>query len=200
MALNLIFVAVGLLICFGGIYFRRLCAGVLGFVWGVLGSFLVALLTMGIWEVGEDGSLIVILLCGIVAAIVSAKYYKVCAAINGFMSAFSFVLLFLLLADLVDSSAVAFIISGIAGLIVAAVCYKYYDYSFIIITALSGGFVASLGGFCLIENGSLDELMAYMLWYGPEEMSPILIGTVVLGIIGFFAQLQRLKKIQETQQ
>lgn len=198
--MNLIFVVVGLLICFGGIYLRRPCAGVLGFVWGVLGSFLIALLTIGIWEVGEDGSLIVILLCGIVAAIVSAKYYKVCAAINGFMSAFSFALFFLLLADLVDSSAAAFIISGIIGLIVAAICYKYYDYSFIIITALSGGFVASLGGFCLIESSDLEDLMAVLLWYGPEEMNPILIGMIVLGIVGFIVQLRQFKKMQEAQQ
>lgn len=197
MALNLLFLAMGLLICFAGIYLRRVCAGILGFVWGILASFWVILLTMGIWEVGEDGTLVIMLVCGIVAAAISAIYYKACAAINGFMSAFSFSALFLMLAEIVDSSAAVIFISAVIGLVVAVICFKFCDYSFITITALSGGFVASIGGFCLMENAGIDELLVAFLWSGPDDMSPILIGTIVLGIIGFFVQLQKLKKVQE---
>lgn len=39
MGVNLFLLCVGLVICFGGIYFRKVVSGLLGFVWGaVLGG------------------------------------------------------------------------------------------------------------------------------------------------------------------
>lgn len=51
MGVNLFLLCVGLVICFGGIYFRKVVSGLLGFVWGaVLGG--VVLLFMGISQGG----------------------------------------------------------------------------------------------------------------------------------------------------
>lgn len=36
MGLNLLLLVVGLVICFGGIYIRKVCSAILGLIWGAL--------------------------------------------------------------------------------------------------------------------------------------------------------------------
>ena len=44
--LNLLLLVVGLVICFGGIYIRKVCSAILGLIWGALCSFAVILMTV----------------------------------------------------------------------------------------------------------------------------------------------------------
>ena len=105
--------------------------------------------------------------------------------------------LLLAIADAVDSPEVALFIAAIIGIVVAIISYRFYDYSFIIITALSGAFVASIGGLGLIKQYDAEEMIMRFLWYGFDDAGTILIATIILGIVGFLVQLHRLKNDTE---
>lgn len=194
MGLNFILIILGLVICFGGIYFRRVCSGILGFVWGVIGAFIVALLAVGLWYI-DDGTLIAIIVSGVIFALISAIYYKVCVAINGFMSSATIVLFLLMLSDSMDSAFGMIALAAIVGLICAVITYKFHDYSYVIITALSGSFIASVGFLGVMKGYDMEEVLVAIMWYGAEVLSSVLLGTILLGVIGFFVQLRRLKNI-----
>lgn len=194
MGLNYIIIILGLVICFGGIYFRRVCSGILGFVWGVIGAFIVALLTVGLWNM-DDETLTAIILSGAIFAFISAIHYKVCVAINGFMSSATIVLFLLMISDSMDSASGMIALAVIIGLFFAAFTYKFHDYSYIVITALSGAFTASVGLLGVMKGCDIEDVFASIIWHGAEELSPVLLGTIVLGAIGFFVQLHRLKSI-----
>lgn len=195
MGLDFILIILGLVICIGGIYFRRVCSGILGFVWGVIGAFIIALLTVGLWHIDDGGTLTAIILSGVVFALISAIYYKVCVAINGFMSSATIVLLLLMLSDSMDSASGMIVIAAIIGVICAVITYTFHDYSYIIITALSGAFIASVGLLGVMKGYDVEDVLVSIMWYGTEELLPVLLGSIVLGIIGFFVQLHRLKNI-----
>lgn len=193
MGLNLILMIVGLIICFGGIYLRRVCSGILGLLCGVLGAFVFALATVGLWSIGDDSTIVAIVICGVICAIISAIYYKVCAAISSFFSTFAFVGLFIIFAGDMDSEAGIIVIAAIIALIVAGISIKFYDYSFIITSAVVGAFMASVGGFGLIKDYDLEDMLSEIIWGNSSRLSPIIIATVVLSVIGFCVQLRRLK-------
>jgi hypothetical protein len=198
MGLNLVLLVLGLLICFGGIYFRRLCSGILGLICGVLGAFAFVLITAGLWSIADDSSIITMIICGLVFAVISAIYYKACAVINSFLSSFALVSIFLAAAGNIDSEAGVIIIAAVIALIVAAISFKFYDYSFIITTALIGAFIASIGGFGLFHNCNIEDIIPEIVWNGFGDLTPILISTILLGILGFFIQLKRLRLIGST--
>jgi len=94
-----------------------------------------------------------------------------------------------------DSEAGIIAIAVIIALIISVISVKFYDYSFEITTALIGAFIASVGGFGLIHDYDLEDILAEILWSGFDDLTPVLIATIVLSIIGFCVQLQRLKRI-----
>jgi hypothetical protein len=77
MTLNLLLLIAGLIICFGGIYIRRLCSAILGLVWGALCTFLLILVNVGLWGFDEDYFVIVVIFA-LIFAVVSAIYEKLC--------------------------------------------------------------------------------------------------------------------------
>ena len=84
MGLNLLLLVVGLVICFGGIYIRKVCSAILGLIWGALCSFAVILMTVGLWGI-DDETFIIVAVCAIACALISVIYDKLCAAINAFL-------------------------------------------------------------------------------------------------------------------
>ena len=80
MELNLLLVCVGLVICFGGIYFRKICAGIMGLVWGaligVVTVIIMALSSGDIWSLmygSEDSSaMMIIIVMAIIVCALSA--------------------------------------------------------------------------------------------------------------------------------
>lgn len=54
MGSNLLLLVVGLVICFGGIYIRKVCSAILGLIWGALCSFAVILMTVGLWGIDDE--------------------------------------------------------------------------------------------------------------------------------------------------
>lgn len=190
MGLNFLLLVVGLVICFGGIYVRKVCSAALGLIWGSICSFVVIFMTVGLWGL-DDETTAIIIMCAVLCAIISVINDKLCAVINAFLSSFFLVATLLLMADRMESATLITIATAIA-LIISIITVKIYDYSFIIITAFSGAFIASVGGCGIVhDEDASDVLLALM--FGDEVTGFILIGTMVLGILGCIVQWRRLK-------
>ena len=194
MGLNLILLIAGLIICFGGIYIRKVCSAILGLIWGALCSFVVILMTVGLWGIDEE-TFVIVAVCAIVCALISAIYDKLCAAINAFLSTFFLVAILLLMADSMEGMTLI-LIAAVIALIVSAISIKIYDYSFIIMTAFSGAFTASIGGCGIMYDADTADVLMELL-FGDEVTGTILIGTLILGVLGCVVQWKRLtgKKI-----
>lgn len=165
MGLNFILLIVGLIVCFGGIYIRKVCSALLGLIWGALCSFVVILMTVGLWGIDEE-AFVIVAVCAVVCALISAIYDKLCAAINAFLSTFFIVALLLLMADSMEGT-VLILIAAVIALIVSAISIKIYDYSFIIMTAFSGAFTASIGGCGIAYDADTSDVLMELL-FGDE--------------------------------
>lgn len=203
MGLNMTLLCVGLVICFGGIYFRKFVAGVMGLIWGAfLGLVTVVIMALasdGIWylmrNLEEASTLLIVVLFAVAVCALSAWLDKLCAAINAFMS--SFVMIFMvacMFAEDIDSLPVILLVVAIISGIISAIAYAYYNYSFIIVTAFSGAYIASIGGFGLFTDNEFSDVMYELMLDANEEvMGPIMLATLILGCFGCFAQMRRLK-------
>ena len=190
MGLNFILLIVGLIVCFGGIYIRKACSALLGLIWGALCSFVVILMTVGLWGIDEE-AFVIVAVCAVVCALISAIYDKLCAAINAFLSTFFLVAILLLMADSMEGT-VLILIAAVIALIVSAISIKIYDYSFIIMTAFSGAFTASIGGCGIAYDADTADVLMELL-FGDEVTGFILIATLILGVLGCVVQWRRLK-------
>ena len=85
MGLNFLLLVVGLVICFGGIYIRKVCSAALGLIWGSICSFVVIFMTVGLWGL-DDETTAIIIMCAVLCAIISVINDKLCAVINAFLS------------------------------------------------------------------------------------------------------------------
>lgn len=206
MALNVILLVTGLVICFGGIYFKKLSAALLGLFWGVVVSAItIAIIIIskhGLWALGsalDDGEYIaLVLIIGVVIAAISAAMDRLCAAINAFLGGLFivFVLLGALVEDL-DSASIVIIVSVAIAALIAYFAYIYYNYSFVIVTAFSGALLATLSGMAIASEENFVEFLLDVVLYGNENAYLTLYGiTFALGIIGFFVQRNRLLQLQ----
>ena len=190
MGINLLLVAIGLTICFGGIYLRKVCSAFLGLVWGALCSFAVILITVGLWGIDEE-SFYIVAVCAVVFAIISCIHDKLCAAINSFLSVFFFVAILLLVSDSVEGTAL-FLIAGVIAFIFSLISIRIYDYSFILTTAFSGAFIASIGLCGIVYDAEVSDVLMELL-FGDEATSIVVMGTLILGVLGTIVQWRRLK-------
>lgn len=206
MEFNLLLVCVGLIICFGGIYFRKICAGIMGLIWGALTGIIVvilrAFLVGDIWalmyESDDNFSMTVIMIIAVAVCALSVWLDRLCAAINTFLSSlFAVLMIGCLFAEDMDALAGIIIIAVLAAGVLAVAAFIYYNYAFILVTAFSGAYIASLGGLGLIEQSDLNEvLLDLFLHYGDDGAGKIIIvSTIILGCLGCFVQLKRLKKM-----
>jgi len=190
--LELILIIIGLAICFGGIYLRKPMAGLIGLTYGAGIGFILALI-MADDEIMALG-IVAIFALGLAAT--AFKFDRFCAALSSFGS--SFAVAFLLMAIVADSFEALLIVSLLAALAGAGISFKFYDYSFIVSTAFTGGFIASLGGVPLFNDASLERLVSAFFWGSTQAFNQILIVTIILGIVGGIVQYQRLKNMSAT--
>ncbi|MGN0465503.1 MAG: zinc ribbon domain-containing protein [Lachnospiraceae bacterium] len=199
MGLNLILICVGLIICFGGIYIRKICAGVTGFSWGILLGAVVSLMIGGIMSSIDSSSIIIILLVAIAICVVCVIYDRICTVINTFISGFfmSFLVLLLLLGSLFNSSSMSILpIIGVLALAVAGflatIAYRFYQIAYVIVTAFSGAFIAGIGFEGFIHQASPMDVFFEIVWSGNVKVMSVLIAiTIGLGIAGYKVQLKR---------
>ncbi len=191
----------GLIICFGGIYIRKFCSSIMGLVWGAfLSIILIVLTTESIWQIDSEESLVWIVIGAITLAIFSAIYEKACAFLNSFIPTFFIVCVLLLFNILsnedLEMSAVV-MIALIVAFISGFISYKIYDIAFMLETAFTGAFIASLGIYGLTDGANDVGDVVFGAVMDDEVIGYILLGTVVLGIIGFCVQWGRFKTIKE---
>ena len=191
MTLNLLLLIAGLIICFGGIYIRRLCSAILGLVWGALCTFLLILVNVGLWGFDEDYFVIVVIFA-LIFAVVSAIYEKLCVVINAFLSTFFLMMMLLLASRELELSAIILLAIVIAA-VISAICAKIYLYAYVIMTAFSGGFIANIGGYGLKHDYETAQVLMGLL-ANEDVRSTILVGTLILGVLGCIVQWNRLKK------
>ena len=192
--ISIILLLVGLSMCFGGIYFKKFFAGLMGFCWSLtLGSlFLVLALLSG--DIETSAGIILVGIGVIACTVISVLYDRICVTINSFMGTFSIMFLIALIIGDSDNRALWIIMAIVISLIPAGVSYYFYNWAFILNTAFTGGFIASLGGYGLFADIDSSVFGGIIFSGDSDFLAPILIGTVILGCIGTAVQFQKLNK------
>lgn len=200
-ALFLCMIVFGLIVCFGGIYLKKFCSALTGFLNGALLTMIFITLAFGAFRLMRDESLVYVLIFAIIGAIVSAVHEKVCAFINGFIPSFVVVAVLILLTQSSSSSkgmdgTAIIVLSLVIASIIGGISAYIYDYAFMLETAFTGAFIASLGVAGLYDK-AYDLSDVVLLFIREKYIGGILLGTITLGIIGFIVQLHRFKKNKE---
>ena len=188
LTVNFILIIVGLIICLGGIYFKKAVAGLVGMVSGIEFGAILTLFLLFSSDSDERGAIVVIIVCGAIGAILCATYDRICGAVGAFFNSALVTLFILLFSPFSDAIAVMIFIVLLVASIVAYISYLYDRISFILTTAVTGAFLASVGvtGICYQSNPA-DMLMAFI--FGSTEFLPMLLTcTLVLSVIGIQIQ------------
>lgn len=196
MGLNLIMMCIGLVICFGATYIRKVVAGIMGAIWGALLGLLILFLSGSsvylLYRWDDSTVKMVILFSGIVC-VLSIVFEKLCVAINTFLCSFFvfFVFACIFFEDNEDFEIILVIILT-AAFILAVYSYAYYRYAFILVSAYSGAYIASVGGTGLVLNEEFgDVLGACITGEDGSIVGIIIISTLILGYLGVYVQLQK---------
>lgn len=195
-----ILIVIGLIICFGGIYIRKIVSGIMGFIWGLTAGIALIMLLAGdalmsalIFGSSDSDSMLYILLAltiAIAVTYISIKFDQLCAAINAFLASFIlFLIMLLVLSSKIGALLVILALLGAA--VIAYISYLYYMYAFVIVTAFSGGLLASLGIDGMVHNTSIMDMM---LGYS-DGMTLILLCTIALGCAGTVFQVRQLHRM-----
>lgn len=192
MGANLILLCVGIIICFGGIRFKRLFSAITGAAWGALLGVIITFLTASsIYDI-DDKMGIYIITCALVTCILCAIFDSLCTIITSFITAFSICIIILLLLPLSDVIYIILLIAVVIASVIAYLAYLFDKIAFILVTAFSGAFIANIGGFGIIKQMSLDEMLLRVVFGNTSSFSIIFIGTIILGIIGCYIQNLRI--------
>ena len=188
----ILLIIVGLAICVGGIYLKKVAAGLTGLLWGAVLGILISLLIAMQVDIDTPIFIVIASVFAIIMALLAITFDRFCVCIN---SLFSSAALFFVIALMVTEGEfeIAIAVAIIFALISAGVSFKFYDYAFIISTALTGGFIASLSGTMLINKATL---FGFIFGNGAGQ---VLIITFALAIVGFIVQLQKLKSNKKAQ-
>jgi hypothetical protein len=192
--LNIVLIVVGLAICFGGIYLKKGVAFLTGLSWGaVLGAGIALLLGLS-GNSSTSGSIAIAIIIAVIMAALAIKFDRFCACLNSFFSVLVIVFVAVLLAtsgklEASIGTAVVF------GLIAFGISIKFYDYAFIVSTALTGGFIASLGFGASINKNTLSYFVERALWYGVKNIGQVInlviVITLILAVIGSIVQFKK---------
>ena len=187
--------SVGLTICFGGIYLKRFFSAVIGLVWGFFIGLMIFLLINGsLSGLFDEDIYLKAIIIGVIFSVISAALYKLCAVVNSFLSVVTLVLLLTLISS--EEFNIAVIIAIIFGTAAAVIAYKYYDYAFMLLTAFTGAFIASIGFFGLLYDGDLEDVIEALLT-DSDTVPYIVIATLVLTVLGFLIQLRRFQYVNK---
>lgn len=123
MILNFSVMCIGLIICFGGIYFKRVIAAMTGLVWGSLLGVVITLLTAATLYDIDEKLPVYMVGCALVMGIACAIHDRLCSAITAFLITF----VACIFAAILNINAVRTILI-IAFMISMFMAYLSYDY------------------------------------------------------------------------
>ncbi len=191
----------GLIICFGGIYIRKFCSFIMGLVWGAfLSTIIVVLATESMRHIDNEKAFAGIAIGAILIAIFSAIYEKVCAFLNSFIPTFFIVCVLLLFNSLLNKDleeSAVIIIALVAAFITGCISCLIHNIAFMLETAFAGAYIAILGVHGLVKGARDFGDVVFGAVMDDEATAYILLGTFVLGIIGFCVQLNRFYNIKK---
>ena len=194
MEINLIICCVGLLICFGGGSMWKITAGAMGMLsgslFGICMSIFINLNDNVI--VSDQMQIILIIITAVLACGLSALRLRLSTVLNIFMG--SFVILFLLFCMFLQGrgqSGIMLIITLVCAVVLAVLGYLQYSYGFMIVTAVWGSFIATLGAFGISKGSNLGNVILTLMTEASEtEKILLLVETVLLTVFGIVIQMQ----------
>ncbi len=191
MGFNLITLLIGLLLCFFGIYLRKLCAGIMGLAWGAISISFIIISSSGPFGIGESD--ITLLVCGSIACcVLCACFDRFAVSLNAFLSSLPlFTILFTLEGGFSDISG-ALTTSVFLSLIIAVVCYVTSNYSFVIVTAFSGAFLAAWSVYGINAEDNILDILSQIIIWGADDLMAVIFGAIALGVFGCIAQWRRI--------
>lgn len=196
--LSIILIIIGLSICFGAIYYRKLFSGFMGFCWSLTISLLLYGLAFLSGDLDTSAAVILIGLFVLVYTWLSVVYERICVALNSFLGFFSILFIVALLFSDSDERAVWVFLAVIFSIIPAGISYYFYDWAFILSTAFTGGLIASFGFYSLFTDLNSAVFKSMMVFGDSDFLLPIFAGAFVLGCLGTIVQLQKLKRLANT--
>lgn len=188
--MEFVLIIIGLAIALGGLYIKKPIAGLLGLSYGAGLGFLLALMMMSDAD-SPVGPIILILIVAAIVSFLSVTYDKLVMSISSFGSFFASI--FLLMALIADSFPVIIIVALIGGIASVVFSFKFYDYAFVLSTALTGGVITSLGAAPLFDGRSLESYITRFFWTGQGIGLLLLITLIVCGV-GIAVQYRKLKE------
>ena len=204
MILNYIAVAVGLIICFGGIVLKKTTLALNGFLDGaILGAviFLFSIERLSSLSRDKEDIILPIIICGIIIAVLSIVFERISIAIQSFLSSFAalMIILIVILSSLIGLTGVL-ILCIIFSTIIAVIAYRIGVYAYIIMTSFSGAVIASVGAAGIVRELTLYEILANLykdaFWGVISDDTSfvavfVTIGTIILFFLGFNFQKKR---------
>ncbi|MGN0573862.1 MAG: DUF4203 domain-containing protein [Acutalibacteraceae bacterium] len=182
---NFFILIIGLAICFGGIYLRKPIAFFIGLFWGALITGLIIFDNVGVFG-WEDGYWGIVALVALITALVSAVYDNICVLLNSAIISFLSLILITEISGFADLTPGLLIVFGVLSLGIGYLAMLISNYAFIVITALTGAFIASVGGLCLFEGITLERLILY---FNDEYLNKLITGFIILSSLGFVVQM-----------
>lgn len=186
MILNFSVMCIGLIICFGGIYFKRVIAAMTGLVWGSLLGVVITLLTAATLYDIDEKLPVYMVGCALVMGIACAIHDRLCSAITAFLITF----VACIFAAILNINAVRtiLIIAFMISMFMAYLSYLFDRVAFVLITAFGGACIANIGAYGLVHHLDLGEMLAEMIVGYFTGFFSIIAGTIVLGCIGCYVQ------------
>ena len=196
MELNFIMLCIGLVICFGGTYIRKAVAGIMGAIWGaLLGRLILFLSGSSVYLLyrWDDSTVKTVILFSIIVCVLSVVFEKLCVAINTFLcSFFVFFVFACILFEDNEAFEIILVIILTAAFILSVYSYAYYRYAFVLVSAYSGAYIASVGGTGLVLNEEFGAgLGACITGKDGSIVGIVIISTLILGCLGVCVQLQK---------
>lgn len=189
----ILLIILGLIVCFGGIYLRKPVAAIAGFINGLfIGGIILVIMMLTYSDIGSEE--IIVLSIAAIFAGVCVVFDKFFTALSSFVSSL-LVLIIIVLSICDDETIEAGLIAALIGAVVLSVIsYIYYEYSFAIVTAFTGGLSAAIGITFLFTDNTLDSYLINILWNEANGLGIILVITIALMAAGLYVQIKGMKK------
>ena len=162
---NIFCIVFGVVVCFFGIYLRKVNACILGFSIGYFAGDLLLNLVVEIFNienVSEITAILVPVVVGVVIAVLSAIFDRFFIVITGFLTGAICSLYILVKALPSETKAwIILLISAAFGVTIAAICYFVYYNAYAFLSAFDGGFLIISGALAIALPLIYREVAAF---------------------------------------
>lgn len=157
--IGIVILIISILGCFFGYKIARVFIAICGFIVGMfIGIGVASVLRI---ELEKSGTIIaIVLICGIIFAILSYKFYKIGVFIMTFLNSGLFMLL--VGSDLLKNEEQALVLALIAGIVIAIIAVMFTKPMIIITTSVTWGKIAGLFLAVLLKNEMMSNILPWI--------------------------------------